>query len=759
MPMQDVAHVRTEPNGQAQWHSLAEHLESVATSAAAYADCFGSSDWAYYIGLLHDLGKFHPDWQAYLRSQPSHDPNVRKPKGPRHSGVGAIAALERFQQCAPARTIAYCIAGHHAGLADWYGDLDHRLTIEERERAYYECVRALPHVEQFLTCTAPTSQPPPWKDAPEQLHLWVRMLFSCLVDADILDTERFMQPDVAAERGRYPQLDQLRTKFEQYIEQLECSAPQTLINEIRKEIHRQCRAKAALEPGFFSLVVPTGGGKTLASVAFALEHAWRYGHQRIIVAIPYTSIIEQTGAVLRYGSDSGDRDGELFGDAVVEHHSNFDPIADTPDQDELFQRARLATENWDAPIIVTTTVQLFESLLGCRPSQVRKLHNIARSVIILDEAQLLPSVHLRPILSVLQGLVDYFGCTVVLMTATLPTFEGTIGAPPNVLKGLSGVRAIIENPNDLAQKLDRVELTVEKKAEEKLSWDELAQILSSYEQVLCIVNSRKDCRDLHRLMPEGTFLLSTLLCGQHRSHRIREIKERLRRGEPVRVISTQLIEAGVDIDFPVVYRALAGLDSIAQAAGRCNREQRLPTKGRVVVFRPPTRIPQGVLSKAEDATSELLRTRQSLALSPEYYEAYFKSFFRRVNSFDEAGFDECLVRDARKFIFQFRSFAEKFHIVDDRARENIVVWYTDPTTGIDSRSLIDEICHGRATYRTWRMLQRYVVSLFRNEVEQLARRGYITKCENIWVQNIEQLYDRDSGLQLDERTWFDDFVV
>jgi CRISPR-associated endonuclease/helicase Cas3 len=202
--MQDVAHVRTEPNGQVQWHSLAEHLESVATSAAAYADCFGSSDWAYYIGLLHDLGKFHPDWQAYLRSQPSHDPNERKPKGPRHSGVGAIAALERFQQCAPARPVAYCIAGHHAGLADWYGDLDHRLTIEERERAYYECVRTLPHVEQFLTCTAPTSQPPPWKDAPEQLHLWVRMLFSCLVDADILDTERFMQPDVAAERGRYP---------------------------------------------------------------------------------------------------------------------------------------------------------------------------------------------------------------------------------------------------------------------------------------------------------------------------------------------------------------------------------------------------------------------------------------------------------------------------------------------------------------------------------------------------------------------------
>ncbi|RMF34984.1 MAG: CRISPR-associated helicase Cas3', partial [Chlorobiota bacterium] len=698
-----VAHVRLLADGEPSWHRLAEHLEAVATMAAAFAEPFGGSDWARYIGMMHDLGKYHPEWQSYLRRQVLPEAHLESSKRPRHSGVGAIAALECFNHAAPARILAYCIAGHHSGLADWYPDLEHRLMIEQRERALYREVCKVPQAQPILCSQPPHTKPSPWENGREQLHLWVRMLFSCLVDADVLDTERFMQPDVAAQRGNYPSLDELRARYNAFIEQLERSVHQTPLNKLRRQIRLQCIGAAAHPRGFFSLVVPTGGGKTLASIGFALEHAVRHGLRRVIVAIPYTSIIEQTAAVLRYGTDTPSPGMQLFGsEAIVEHHSNLDP-------DEETLRSRLATENWDAPIIVTTTVQLFESLFGCRPSQLRKLHNIAQSVIILDEAQLLPAEHLRPLLSVLQGLVDYFGCTVLLMTATLPVLEGTIGSPPAVLQGISGVRAIIENPRELAQKLDRVEVVIDRARGDRLTWEELARELEGYEQVLCIVNSRKDCRDLHQLMPPGTFHLSSLQCGQERSRIIQQVKEQLRRGEPVHLVSTQLVEAGVDIDFPVVYRALAGLDSIAQAAGRCNREQRLQRKGKVVVFTPPTHVPAGVLRKAADTTAELLRTRGDLRLDPEFYADYFAAYYRRINTFDAANFQERLVNGAGEFSFAFRSFADAFRIVDDRVRESVVVWYTDPVTGTDSRALIEDIRRGRDTYRTWRMLQRYVV--------------------------------------------------
>lgn len=431
-------------------------------------------------GCCTTWGNTTPNGRAISDAKRCHKRTWKVANGPRHSGVGAIAALERFDAAPPARIVAYCIAGHHSGLADWCPDLEHRLTIEQRERELYRQVCTLTHAQPILGCQPPHSKPSPYGKDRAQLHLWVRMLFSCLVDADVLDTERFMQPDVAAQRGSYPSLDELRSRYSAFIEQLERSAQPTPLNQLRRQIRLQCIKNAAQPPGFFSLVVPTGGGKTLASIGFALEHAARHGLQRIIVAIPYTSIIEQTAAVLRYGSDTPSPGMELFGsEAIVEHHSNLDPEEET-------LRSRLATENWDAPIIVTTTVQLFESLFGCRPSQLRKLHNIARSVIILDEAQLLPAEHLRPLLSVLQGLVDYFGCTVLLMTATLPVLEGTIGSPPAQLQGIKGVRAIIENPRELAQKLDRVELVVDRARGTPLTWEELARELGGYSQVLCI---------------------------------------------------------------------------------------------------------------------------------------------------------------------------------------------------------------------------------------------------------------------------------
>jgi CRISPR-associated endonuclease/helicase Cas3 len=319
-------------------------------------------------------------------------------------------------------------------------------------------------------------------------------------------------------------------------------------------------------------------------MAFALEHAIQHGKRRIIVVIPYTSVIEQTAKQYR----------EVFGDeAVIEHHSNLDPDKET-------RRSQLASENWDAPIIVTTNVQFFESLFASRSSACRKLHNIVDSVIILDEAQMLPPGYLQPVVSVLRGLSSLFGASVVLCTATQPALVGRIESGQAKLRGFpeGSVRELMSDPADLSGTLRRVELKRHPKGDDPVSWEEIAGELRTIDRVLCIVNTRKDCRSLYELLPEGSVHLSALMCPEHRSQVVAKIKSVLRTEGPLRVVSTQLVEAGVDIDFPVVYRALAGLDSIAQAAGRCNREGKLNDtgqRGRVIVFRPPKDAPSGLL--------------------------------------------------------------------------------------------------------------------------------------------------------------------
>jgi len=357
---------------------------------------------------------------------------------------------------------------------------------------------------------------------------------------------------------------------------MSASADKTPVNALRHEILTACRAAAKLEPGHFSLTVPTGGGKTLSSLAFALEHAVKHNLRRVIYVIPYTSIIEQNADVFK----------ETVGDdQVIEHHSNLD-------EDDSTSKARLSAENWDAPIIVTTSVQFFESFFAAKPSRCRKLHNIIGSVVVLDEAQLVPVEYLAPILQTMDLLNRRYRISFVISTATQPAFESREG-----FKGLpmNSVREIISDIPRLYANLKRVEVEIPQNWVKTTRWEELATELLKEEQVLCVVSDRKSCRNLHKLMPIGTYHLSALMCGQHRSKIITEIKQKLKEGAPVRVISTQLVEAGVDIDFPVVYRALAGLDSIAQAAGRCNREGKLTEKGRVVVFVPPKKSPPGIL--------------------------------------------------------------------------------------------------------------------------------------------------------------------
>jgi len=741
-----------------EWQCLEEHLRNVAELARSFADQFGAGELGYLAGLWHDLGKYQREFQKKLVVVNDSETHIEGAPGRvDHSIVGAAYAIKRFGTTIPGLALAYLVAGHHTGLPNWVHEIGSGGALSVRLADFKlpeNLIQSIP--DRIKDQPQPRFSLPggaPLKD--EHLHLWVRMLYSCLVDADFLDTEVFMDSERAMERGDYPTLAEIKDRFDIWMRNKGIQSPRTPINLQRKAVLGGCRKKAALPPGFFSLTVPTGGGKTLSAMAFALEHAFHHGKQRIIVAIPYTSIIEQTAKVYKYGTDDDEtiekirENGEwLFGEeCVIEHHSNLDPDHET-------RRNRLAAENWDAPIIVTTNVQFFESLHASRGSSCRKLHNVANSIVILDEAQMLPPEYLRTILSTLGALVKHFGVTVVLCTATQPAFKGQIGSVPAQIEGLGDVVEIMEDPVALCDAFQRVEIETPFPERPKRGWDELAADLRQYEQVLCIVNSRPDCRDLHALMPEGTIHLSGFMCAEERSGLISMVKEKLRQGDPVRVVSTQLVEAGVDIDFPVVYRATAGLDSVAQAAGRCNREGKLNSHGRrgkVVVFEPPHDAPIGLLRKGQDAGREILRTREVRTLAPDIFEEYFSLFYSRVNSFDRPQFNDRMVTDARSFHFQFRSFSQTFHLIDDVEQVAIIVWFRSEHN--DSQNLI-EILRSRGPDR-WlmRKLQRFVVNVPKRFHERLEHDGLVENIHAYCIQTCPGLYHPGLGLVVDESKW------
>jgi len=773
-----IAHAKRNTNGPCDEHHLEDHLKCVAQKAADFASHFASEGWAELAAYWHDLGKFHPDWQAYLRRETGcdEDAHIENKQGrPNHSTVGAVLAMQRIKPVQCARILAYLIAGHHAGLPDWYpddagGDLQNRLFTEPigqiLDTTDLDVILNHSKAEQFIEKALPRSAPLGITNSndlemrKEHLHLWMRMLFSCLVDADFLDTEAFMNYKQGEQRGDYHSMSDLKSRFDVFMNLKQNSSPNSPINQKRKEILQACRDKAKLKSGFFSLNVPTGGGKTLSSMAFALEHAIMHDKRRIIFAIPYTSIIEQTAKVFKYGSDIEDEIKErsqrgefLFGeDQVVEHHSNVDPESED-------SRNRLACENWDAPIIVTTNVQLFESLCASRTSSCRKLHNIVNSVIILDEVQMLPPEFLKPILSVLRGLVEHFGVTVVLMTATQPTFEGIIGQPPNQCLGIQDITHIIDNPITLAAEFRRVDVSIPTDLNFGYQWPEIRDKLLEHQQVLCIVNSRKDCRDLHALMPEDTIHLSALMCGEERSEIISGIKGKLNAGKSIRVISTQLVEAGVDIDFPVVFRALAGMDSIAQAAGRCNREMKLAELGKVVVFNSPRPAPTGLLRKGEDACKILLRRQGVDDLSPDIFREYFTHYYSSVNDFDKPKFNTRLVRDASDFIFQFRTFAQDFKLIDDSWQRSVIVWYQNTRTGNNSYHLLDLLRRIGPDRWLLRKLQRFTVNISQYNFDQIRELGLIEQLHGYWVQCDSSLYKPSLGLICDDTRNPNDFIV
>jgi len=704
-----------------EWQRLEDHLLNVATKAEKWTAKFHSADWGWNAAWLHDLGKAADEFQAYLRRENGLDDAEYDLAGHarvNHSSAGAAFSEKTLGQIA-GRAIAYLVAGHHAGLPDFYSSDTGRAALQIRLAEGKENLsRICTATEQIGKQLRRDVKPPPYVKL-YNFHLWIRMLFSCLVDADFLDTEDFINPEQAKNRKGYPALPILKPIFDGHMEGMARMAPNTPVNLVRREVLTACRNAAQRDPGLFSMTVPTGGGKTLSAMAFALDHAVTYGKSRIIYVIPYTSIIEQTAKIL----------ADIFGiENVIEHHSNLDPDKET-------QRSRLASENWDAPVIVTTNVQLFESLYAAKPGRCRKLHNIINSVVILDEAQLLPPELLDPCVDVINQLSRNYSVTIVLATATQPA-----------LPKLDKPREIITNPAMLYERLKRTKIIPPANLNDSSKWEDIAKRLQQHDQVLCVVNTRRDCYDLYKLMPDGTIHLSALMCGEHRSEKIQGIKQRLKLGLTTRVISTQLVEAGVDIDFPVVYRALAGLDSIAQASGRCNREGKLNEEGmfgEVYVFVPPKRSPRGLLRKGEDKTRELFCLPDFNPQHPAEFTRYFNLFYSSVND-TGTRFKEWLQNDVPNV--QFRTAGNKFQLIDDQAQQPVFVRFGD------SGKWLDELRRIGPKRQNMRKLQRYTVTLSRNHFEKAKFDGLVEEIWSgfcVWIGR----YDPDHGLDLFGRGW------
>ena len=772
------AHSNAEASNAAdQWHGLVDHLQAVGDLASGFATAFGPQ-WARLAGQWHDLGKFRPGFQAYIRLDTDAHIEGRLPQSSdkTHSAAGALHALAQFRQRwgpggeQAARAMAYVIAGHHAGLSNWTtednaGGLETRLlgtgavaSQLEHDEAIAACQASAPALlhlpEGFDLRLAVGGIPGARGGNPLALSLWVRMLFSALVDADFLDTEAFMDGRRAQARQGYMPIANYRSRLNAHLEQLAAGVAQRQDDAImvaRARVLAQCRSKAALPPGVFTLTVPTGGGKTLSSLAFALEHAVAHGRQRVVYAIPYTSIIEQTADVF----------ASIFGrDAVVEHHSQAD-AADDSSTETL--RSRLACENWDAPLIVTTNVQLFESLFAARTSRCRKLHRLAGSVIVLDEAQLLPPDFLQPILDALHALVAHYGVTVLLCTATQPVLTD---APRfdarQSLRGLPPPTRVVDDEATLFKTLQRtrVHWPTDLLAQEPL--ESVADRVAHHDAALVIVNTRADAAELLRLLDqrcaEPALHLSAALCGQHRADLIAQIRTRLAARQagtdarPLRVVSTQLVEAGVDIDFPVVFRALAGLDSIAQSAGRCNREGRLAAGvlGQVHVFvRDIPKMLTGVRLGAQATRSVRAAAKDLDALfSPEVFEAYFRLYHGSFSSTDRHGIVDLLSRDKVSFAFQFLTAADRFRLVDDADHASVIVPYR--TAGQDASDIdhaVQALENKLSDRWLLRKLQRYTVSVRSRVLRPWQARGDVLEVlPGLFVLKDERRYDSRLGL-------------
>lgn len=772
-----TAYAHTIPDGRggtdrdrSKWQPLEEHLRNVGAVARNALEHCGLGDIAQRIGERHDLGKYSCAFQqrlADLAAEGEEDASNDGHAAGRvdHATAAALQALlphferdERRAMTMPIAqlAVAFCVAFHHGGLRD-REDLRQRLAVQlERKRSgqttLLDDAIAGGVPQEFIT-DAPLSLPDAFRapDAPTWMRRFefaIRMLYSALLDADFIDTERHMNPAQSAARLDVPQdaIPRLRATLDAFLDRKSTNAPATEVNRVRREVLTACRTAAERAPGLFTLTAPTGGGKTLSSLAFALRHAERHGLSRVIVVIPYTSIIDQTAEVYREWL----RESGLDDCWLIEHHSALDPARET-------KVNRLAAENWDAPLIITTSVQLFESLHARKSSAVRKLHRISRSVVVLDEVQTLPPALLQPCLDALAHLVRECSTSVVLCTATQPALLADLRKPGGVehldgLVSMIGRDAIEIDPQHQqhATVLNRRVSFSWRDAEQPLTWDELAARVREKSQALVIVNTRKDARTLYeRLRPSAPHAnhLSALMCGRHRRDVLARARAALCAKQPCLLVTTQLIEAGVDVDFPIVYRAVAGLDSIAQAAGRCNREGTLDRPGPVFVFEPAEghKRPPTVKLAGDVVAGWLAEGRTPSLDDPSAISHFFTEFYERQSS------DEPSIRKLRQEL-AFEQVARGFKLVDDEFTDAVAVPYGECEAAISR--LTDRSRRPRDRLRA---LQPYLVNVPTYAVRRLRAVGAIEEAEfgvlrcrtDFCVGSGDPLYDSALGLRID----------
>lgn len=714
-----ISHIKQLDDGNWIFQTNDDHQNGVAQLASSFASEFGMGEWGRVLGLLHDKGKEQKTFQQHIQKDSGYNPTIKVVGDYNHAYVGSLIAKQLFNKPPYYQFIDNILMGHHRGL---YDDGDRRLMLEKG----IPCDVSVEKIDTILNM-------PPCQ-SPKDIHHLIRMLFSCLVDADRLDTEKFMNPEQYSLRGSHASMEALLKKLETYLQDLKSKDPESKVNKIRNEVQEYCIKESEGDVGFYSLTVPTGGGKTLSSVLWALKHAVKNNLNRIIIAIPYTSIITQTAAVLR----------TIFGEEnVLEHHS----MVETEDKESsVSTKHKLATENWDYPIIVTTNVQLFESLFSNKPSDCRKLHNIVKSVLILDEVQTLPIDFLEPIIDTFKTLKSIFGVSILFTTASQPILNGKIEGSIKSFMALPEVKEIIPLKANLHDRLRRVELFFDK---EISTYDDIAKRISRHNIVLCIVNTRKDASEIYNRLPkEGiTLHLSRMMCPAHVRETIEHIKQALKSKEPiVRVVSTQLIEAGVDIDFPVVYRQEAGLDSVLQAAGRCNREGKLCGMGVTYVFKLDKPLPPGMMSMTNNARKNMVGEYDWF--SPLAMHNYFSQLYSRVEGFDKKQIGIMLYKQD----MQFEEASNQFQLIDDNTKSVIINWK-------DGKKYIQKLENKDFSYNLIKQLSQYSVNIRKNDFNKLYSSGAINEVmEGFYTISSSQFYDNNIGLTVSNH-WLEEIHI
>ena len=750
MTLEYLAHLENE-EGKPQ--TLIDHLNGVATKARQFAAKFDASEEGHVAGLLHDVGKFRNEFQQYLRKERSGG------KDTHHAVYGAAIAFIRNWPC------SFAIAGHHAGLHDV-----HKLQELVGEDGIYELSERLPNLESlFLKIVGEIPQkirqPAFCEQSELSAEFYIRMLFSCLVDADYLDTEEHYSGRCRPEINLQ---DECQSLFQRIVEEIWRKPSEGLVNKIRHSIFEQCLSKAGDKQGVFSLTVPTGGGKTLSSMAFALAHARKWNLDRIVVVIPYLSIIEQNAAEYRRILDPENRG------LVVEHHSATSVEKDSEIQSDSLNQS---SENWDRPIIITTSVQFIETLFSSSPSKCRKLHNIVNSLVIFDEVQTLPVHLLNPLLNVIRELKENYKVTFLLMTATQPAFRRH---PIFLSDGFSNdeVAEVCEDTLSAFNVLSRVDYSIEG----QLNWQTLAERMADGIQALCIVNVRKHAFELwdtlRNLLPyderDSVFHLSSAMCAEHRmdvlgdpnNPKVGSVRHRLKFGLPCRVVATQVVEAGVDLDFPRVFRAMGPLDSIVQAAGRCNREGQLADssgsakKGRVLIFEPENdSLPSGIYRTASIHTKNfLLRFPiHQLATNPHLFKDYFSELFEQAST-DVAKLGLNSIQEDRRNL-RFRTVSQKARVISD-AGMPVVVGYGHGRKVIeDVRSREIQSWKPKFGYLDLRRLQRFIVNIRDRDIQRLLSYSMLKPLlTNINLYVLEEgCYHNHLGVLIEDRP-LEDFI-